>query len=119
MQVDLTSGGNRIIASGDTFLFGEANELTIRVEDVDDFRVCVTLKFFCDDSGEHRIKRDILEDRLVLSCYNFGGLGTGLSQPVRIATVGNKKIYFMFWTYEEGAKERKARSVKYTLFCEE
>lgn len=119
MQVDLTSGGNRIIASGDTFLFGESNELTINVNGTNGFNVCVTMKFISDDSGDHRIVKDILEDRLVLLCYNFGGAGTGLSHPAHIANANNKKVYLMFWTYEEGIKERKARSVKYTLFCEE
>ena len=119
MRVDLTSGGNHIIASGYTFLFGESNEITISVSEEDGLYICVTMKFFSDDSGEHRIVKDVLDDRLVLSCYNFGGAGTGLSRPAHIADANNKKIYLMFWTYEEGIKKQTARSVKYTLFCEE
>ena len=33
--------------------------------------------------------------------------------------VNNKKVFLIFWMYEEGIKERKARSVKYTLFYEQ
>lgn len=119
MQVDLSSGGYNIVASGDVFLFHESNELTIKVTGNDGFDVCVALKFLNDESGEQKIQRDILKDGLVLSCYNFGGDGTGLSRPAYIADVNNKKVFLIFWMYEEGIKERKARSVKYTLFYEQ
>lgn len=119
MQVDLSSGGYSIVTSGNVFLFHESNELTIKVTGKDGFNVCVSLKFINDESREQKINRDILNDRLVLSCYNFGGDGTGLSRPAYIADVNNKKVYLMFWMYEEGIKERKARSVKYTLFSEQ
>ena len=119
MQVDLTSGGHRIIASGDVFLFGESNELTIKVAGDDSFDVRVTLEFLSDESTEHKIKRSIVDNSLILSCYNFGGDGTGLSRPAYIADVTGKGVFLMFWMYEEGIKERKAKSVKYTLFYEQ
>ena len=119
MQVDLTSGGHRIIASGDVFLFGESNELTIKVAGDDSFDVRVTLEFLSDESTEHKIKRSIVDNSLILSCYNFGGDGTGLSRPAYIADVNGKGVFLMFWMFAEGIKERKAKSVKYTLFYEQ
>lgn len=118
MRVDLFSGGNRIVASGNAFLFGESQELTIKATDSDGFDICVTLRFLTDECGERRVKREISDTGLLLSCFNFGGSGTGLSRPTHIADANGKKVFLMFWMYEEGLKEYKARSVKYTLFHE-
>ncbi len=118
MQVALSSGGFRIISNGVVFLYDESNELTIRVSDIEGANVCVSLQFFQDNSNEHRIEQQIFEDKLLLKCFNFKHDGTGLSRPAQIATVNGKKIYLTFWSYQEGSKEQKSRSVKYTLFCE-
>lgn len=116
MQVDLRSGGYEIIASEDVFLFGESDDLVIKVTGTDDFELCVTLKFQTDDTGNQRIDREITPDGLVLHCCNFSASGTGLLRPAPIASAGSKEIYLMFWMYEQGIKEPKARNVKYTLF---
>jgi len=118
MQVNLSSGGYDIIASGVALLFGQSNDLVIHVSDETSFDVCVTLKFDNDDLGEYRIDRDITEEGLLLTCYNFDGMGTGLRTPKLIANVNGKNVYLMFWVYSEGRNEPKARSVKYSIFYE-
>lgn len=118
MQIDLHSGNQEIIASGDVFLFGQADDLVIKVTDADDFEICVTLQFLTDSSSQ-RIDREITDGGLVLRCYNFAGAGTGLSRPAPIATANGKQIFLMFWMQEQGVNAPKARSVKYTLFREQ
>ena len=100
MQVHLSSGNYSIIASGESFLFGPYEDLTIQVDDGNEF------------------KTDVKNDSLVITCVNFSSLGTGLKRPAHIADVNGKRVYFMFSSSYLGGKEDKARSVKYTVFWE-
>jgi len=118
MQVSLSSGNYDIIASGEAILFSPSNELTINVNGENELKLCVTLRFLTDESGERRIEREIEEERLILLNYNFSGTGTGLSVPAYIANINNHKVYLSFWSYLEGSNSPKVRSVKYTLFLE-
>ena len=118
MQIKLSSGGYDIIASGVACLFGQSNDLVIHVTEDNNFDICVTLKFENDDLGEYRIDRDITEKGLLLTCFNFDGIGTGLRTPKLIANVNGKNVYLMFWVYSEGQNEPKVRSVKYSIFYE-
>ncbi len=118
MQVQLSSGNYSIIANGEAFLFGVYEDLTIQVDDGNDFQVKIVMKFTEDPSGERDIHTDVENDSLVITCINFSGIGTGLKQPAHIADVNGKKVYFMFSSSYLGDKEDKARSVKYTVFWE-
>ena len=118
MQVHLSSGNYSIIASGESFLFGPYEDLSIQVDDRNDFQVKIIMKFTEDASGEHDIKTDVENDSLVITCVNFSSMGTGLKHPAHIADVNGKKVYFMFSSSYLGDKEDKARSVKYTVFWE-
>lgn len=118
MQVNLSSGNCRIIASGESFLFGPYEDLVIQVEDGDEFQVKIVMKFTEDDSGEHDINTAVENDSLVITCVNFSSMGTGLKRPAHIADVNGKKVYFIFSSGYLGDKEEKARSVKYTVFLE-
>ena len=119
MRVKLSSGNYDIIASDNVFLFDDSEELTIKVTGEDDFDICLTIKFVTDEAGEQKIERQIEEDRLVMLCYNFSGLGTGLIKPTPIAKVNDKMVLLMLWAYLEGSKEPKTRSVKYTMYREQ
>lgn len=118
MQVNLSSGNFRIIASGEMFLFGPNEDLRIEIDDGNEFQVKIIMKFTEDASGEHDISTDIVNDSLVITCVNFSSMGTGLKRPAHIADVDGKKVYFMFSSSYLGDKEDKARSVKYTVFWE-
>ena len=91
MQVNLSSGNYSIIASGESFLFGPDKDLTIQVDDRNEFQVKVVMKFTEDASGEHDIKTDVENDSLVITCVNFVGFGAGLKRPAHIADVNEKK----------------------------
>ncbi len=118
MQVNLSSGNFRIIASGETFLFGPYEDLTIQIDDGSEFQVKIIMKFTEDASGEHDIRTDVVNDSLVINCVNFSNMGTGLKRPAHIADVNEKRVYLMFSSSCLGDKEDKARSVKYTVFWE-
>lgn len=116
MQVYLSSGKYDIIASGETFLFGPFEDLTIEVNDGNEALVRIILKFVENSSCDRGIETDIANDSLVITCINFSSLGTGLKCPTHIADVNGKEVYFMFSSSYLGEKEDKARSVKYTVF---
>ena len=118
MQVYLSSGNYSIIACGESFLFGPYEDLTIQIDDGNEFQLKIVMKFTEDASGEYDINTNVENDSLVITCVNFSSMGTGLKRPAHIADVNGKKVYFMFSSSYLGDKEDKARSVKYTVFWE-
>ena len=118
MEVHLSSGNYSILASGESFLFGPYEDLTIQIDDGKEFQVKIVMKFTEDASGNYDINTDVKNDSLVITCVNFSGIGTGLKRPAHIADVNGKKVYFMFSSSFLGDKENKSRSVKYTVFRE-
>lgn len=118
MQVRLSSGNYSIIASGEAFLFGPYEDLTIQVDDGNEDQVRIVMKFQEDESGEQDIKTDIVDDSLIMTCVNFSSMGSGLKRPAHIADVDGKAVYFIFSSSYFGDKEEKIRIVKYTIFME-
>lgn len=118
MWVNQYSGDYRIIANGDTFLFDPWGDLTISIENEEGLQMKITLKFANDEKKEHRVETAIVEDFLMITCYNFDGLGTGLKRPTHIADVDNKAVYILFSSRFIGNKDQGTRSVRYTIFME-
>lgn len=116
MQVSLSSGNYHIISSGQTFLFGLDKDLRLIITADNHFQFSIVLKFEEDSSNERRIDTKINGDTIILNCFNFDDMGTGLTKPLSIAQVEGKEIFFIFWSYLEGAERGKVRSVKYTIF---
>lgn len=118
MQVNLSSGNFRIIASGEMFLFDPYEDLRIEIDDRNEFQIKIIMKFTEDASGEYGISTDIVNDSLVITCANFSGTDMRLKRPAHIANVNEKKVYLMFSSSYYYDKEEKTRSVKYTVFWE-
>lgn len=116
MQISLKSGNYKIIDSGQAFLFGDSNELKIDVKAENGFILSICLIFTNDDTDEQKINSEIRANDIILSCINFKESGTGLYQPVHVATIDGKELWFIFWSYLEGSLGSKIRSVKYTFF---
>jgi len=116
MQFHLSSGEYNIIASGDTFLFGPSEDLTIQINDDSVSPLRITLRFLEDSSAEKDIHTDIENDSLVITCMNFHGIGTGLKRPTHIADIDGKPVYFIFSSNYLGDKNTPIRSVKFTFF---
>ena len=119
MQINLSSGNYNIINSGQVFLFGEKEPFKIDVISDEDFRFSILLKFMKDNSGKIGMTQEHEENTIIYTCINFQDNGAGVVQPLKIATVGGKQLFFMFWSYLEGVPEKKqVRSIKYTIYSE-
>lgn len=118
MRVNQNSGNYRILASGDTFLFDPWGDLSISVENEECLQIKVTLRFAKDEKKEERVETAIVEDSLIITCYNFDGLGTGLKRPTQIAEIDDKATYILFSSQYVGSKDQGTRSVRYTIFME-
>lgn len=116
MQVSLSSGNYHIVSSGQTFLFGLDKDLKLIITADNHFQFSIVLKFEKDSYGERRMDTRVNGNTIILNCFNFDDMGTGLTKPLSVAKIEGKEIFFMFWSYLEGAEKGKARSVKYTIF---
>ena len=99
MQVSISSDNYRIIDSRQVFLFSETSDLRIDIalDDDSDDMFSVVLSFSSDDSRIEKIESSVDGNILSLVCYNLSDLGTGLSEPINIAAVKDKKMYLQFW----------------------
>lgn len=118
MWVNQNSGNYHILASGDTFLFDPWGDLSISIENEEGLQIKVTLRFANDEKKGHRVETAIVEGSLMITCYNFDGLGTGLKRPTHIADVDDKAVYILFSSQYVGSKDQGTRSVRYTIFME-
>ena len=119
MQIRFSSGGYEVVDSGQVFLFAPDQDLTISAAAEGEKPISIVLKFKDDSSGEYKIiPEQENENSITLTCFNFAADGTGLTEPVRIAEIGGRQLFLMFWSYLEGKKKgRMARSIKYTFFA--
>ena len=119
MEITLSSGNYNIIDSGQVFLFDENENFRIDVVANEKFRFSMVFKFIRDDSKEQQIGKEVMENSIVFTCWNFNDMGTGFSKPISIAKIDGKEMFFMFWSYLDGTGEMgKARSIKYTIFLQ-
>lgn len=115
MRISLSSGNYDIIASGQAFLFSKDSDFRIDIQANREFTFSITLNFTEDESGNRDIQVKTDCNDIVLTCINFENSGAGIKEPVEVAAIDGRKLYFTFWAYLEGAA---SRSVKYTLFKE-
>lgn len=115
MLISLSSGNYDIIASGQAFLFSKDNDFRINIQADKEEAFSIILNFIEDQSGKRDIRATTNGKCIMLTCINFENTGSGTKEPVEVAAVDGRKLYFAFWTYLEGAA---SRSVKYTLFSE-
>lgn len=116
MQVSLSSGNYDIISNGQAFLFGLNKDFRINVVADNNFEFSVVMKFKKDNYGNSRIDKKLNDNTIVLTCFNFDDMGTGLTKPFSLARIEGKELFLMFWSYLEGSENGAARSVKYTIF---
>lgn len=43
----------------------------------------------------------------MLTCINFANTGAGVKEPVKVATISGRNLYFIFWAYLEGTVSRR------------
>lgn len=115
MQISLSSGNYDIVASGQAFLFSKDNDFRIDIQAENGFAFSLILNFVADRSGKQNIQRKINDNIITLNCINFENTGSGVKEPVKVATIDGRDLYFTFWAYLEGIG---SRYVNYTLFYE-
>lgn len=115
MLISLSSGNYDIIASGQAFLFSKDKDFRIDIQSDKGFVFLLTLNFIENESGKRDMEVKTNDNEIVLTCLNFESTGAGLREPVKLAEIDSRNLYFIFWSYLEG---KASRSVKYTLFAE-
>lgn len=118
VQIQLSSMGHDIVASGMAYLFDKDADLTMDIEADGGYRFRLVMKFEEDSDKEQGIEQNVRDNTIFLTCCNFIEAGTGLYEPVQIAIVNGKALFLVFWSYLDGTEKgkRKMRSVRYTLF---
>ena len=114
MLISLRSGDYDIVASGQAFLFSKDEDFRIDIQADDGFAFSLILIFSTDESGKQDVQMKINDNIITLKCINFENTGTGMKEPVKVATIDGRDLYFTFWAYLEGIA---SRNVKYTFFC--
>lgn len=115
MRISLSSGKYDIVASGQAFLFSKDDNFRIEIQAENGFAFSLLLNFRENESGKQDIQAKTNDDEIVLTCLNFKSTGAGLKEPVKLAEIDGRKLYFIFWSYLDG---KASRSVKYTFFAE-
>ncbi len=115
MLISLSSGNYDIVASGQAFLFSKDDDFRIDIQADKGFTFSLTLNFVEDESAKRDMQVKTHENEIVLTCLNFENTGAGLKEPVKLAEIDGRGLYFVFWSYLEG---KASRSVKYTIFAE-
>lgn len=120
MQVKLMSQQHEILDYGTVFLFGENADLTLNIVTDNSFEFILSISFIDDISKTQSLNTEVLGNCIKLTCINFSDEGTGLTEPMELAVVDEKKLYLMFWTFMEGTEEGKpkVRKIEYTLYSE-
>lgn len=118
LQFSFNSGNYEIIKHGQTYVFDHAN-LKIELFSETGFKVTVVWEFIDDDSEDYSLKSTVTDNTITFYCSNFPKNGAGLCAPIRVATINNKNIYLIFWSFIDGQKDNyRARSVRYTFFSD-
>ena len=114
------SAGDFIFLDPPYLPISENADFTLEINS-EDFEMKLTVQFEKDSAKKRKVKTDIVDNHIILTCINFSASGTGLTTPVQIAVINHKKIYFMFWAYQIGTVEKlpKVRKIEYTLYAEE
>lgn len=115
MKIHLDSNNYDIIDSGQIFLFKEDENIILTIDTEDDLIFMIEFRFIKCNLKKIELKSSVDDDKILLECYNFPKQGAGLLEPVHIATIKDKKIYFLFWSDLMSGGIRK---VSYTLYGE-
>lgn len=109
MQVKLSSNQYDIVASGMAYFFEKDADLTMNIEADNGYQFSVVVRFQENSSQDQEIEKEIKENTIFLTCYNFKESGTGLSEPAQIAVIDGKRLFITFWSYLDGNEKKSSR----------
>lgn len=111
------SGKYKIVDSGNIITFDENSGVEIVVKPSETFSFKVSIEFE-ENGGERNLEKTVYgeSNEIIIKCINFE-MGAGTAEPLELATVSGKKVFFHFWV-EKIAASQYIRSVQYTVFIE-
>ncbi len=113
LQIGIESTSKEILSSGSVIQFKD-EDIIFHVDDLN-FRIT-----FKSDSGKARFESEIQDDKneMKIMLYNYdNNLGIGMSEPLEIATIEDKKVYFIIKVTTLG-RSKSSRLIHYTWYCE-
>lgn len=117
MDVGLRSGCYNILSSGTALTTNYAADFEFNVTMSPSFTFNIILEFESNKDDKQRVNQTVSNNTITLQCINFdNALGTGLTEPVEIATYQDKKVYLNFWVYSLG--DKSLRQILYTFYTE-
>lgn len=116
MEVSILSGKCEVLDTNIVYLFDAGDELTFNVKATNAFSFRIILKFNKTDDGKRNFSMVPENNVLTFCCTNFDAIGAGTVEPLEVATVGTKKIFFHFWAFQPSETTRK---VEYTIYAKE
>ena len=113
LQIGIESSSKEILSSGSVTQFKD-EDVIFHIDDLN-FRFS-----FKTDSGTSRFETEILDDvnEMKITLYNYdNNLGIGMIEPLEVATIEDKKIYFIIRVTTLG-RSKVSRLIHYTWYCE-
>lgn len=115
MDFKLTSGNYDIVSTNRVFSYGKEEQLLISIKTDKEFNFSLNILFMTTevkDSNNILIENE--NNILTIKLYNFNNaFGTGTKQPIEIATIDNRKMYLMLWSF---LPAENVRLIDYTIF---
>lgn len=118
MKFDVKINNLKIIYSQTAILSNSNDCLEIEVDTENQLKFKITIKFVdLNDNNDQNISSEVKNDEIQITCTNFKNpLGTGIKNPIDIATISGKKLYFTFWVYSLAGISKK---IEYVFLLEE
>lgn len=117
MSVTVSSGTYKILESGTVITFDEQSDLSFDLDLNDSLKFTLTLRFISNEGDEIKMVANVNDQLITITCENFDNvLGTGVIQPLQLAIVNDKKLFFRFWVRKLGKSATK--EIAYTFYIE-
>ncbi len=114
MEIKISNDDYDIVDSGTIIMYKSDSELKFDVKASEEFSFNLILKFIEDADKESSLEKEVIEDNVIFRCTNFKNqLGVGTLEPLSIATVSEKELFFHFWSYS--LSDGRTRKIEYTF----
>ena len=113
MQSEIFTDNYKVVVSGTVLLFSGNSDMKINLKTDSNFEFSIILQFINDDKQNKSLKKEVMENTIIFKCLNFNSLGTGTTEPISIATVGNKEWFMHLWSNITG--DGGPRKIEYSI----
>lgn len=118
MELTITNDDYKVLSSKSILMKSKDSKLNLHFKATEKFSFNLTICFqSTTDKTVSVFKKVEDHNTIILECTNFNSpFGSGITEPINIATVEGHKWYFHFWSYLMGGDNPSTRKVEYTLF---